>query len=172
MSETLTPSELLRRIAAIKGDIARWTALYRTSNVWSENTPRPAYREGEVRAELDAATEALIKYKTALAVVNATTWIKLPGTGRETPLVEAIFRLAENKSRQTTLEALDTRSDKESTVDQRGYVGDKIETVKVKVHSALTTRERDDQLRALRAEFAAINALIERTNNTVTVTID
>jgi hypothetical protein len=170
MSETITLSDALRRLSAVRGDLARWNALYPASNVWVEDQPKPAYTEDEVSAEIAKATEALIQLKTAVALANAAHRIDV---GDHTvPLVEAIYRLAENKSMQLTLANLGVASEKESPVERRVYNDEgKITTVKVKQHASVTTRERDERLKALREAFATLNSKLEHANNTITITI-
>jgi hypothetical protein len=174
MSETITLSDALRRKAALKGDLARWCALYPNSNVWAEDQPKPAYDETEVRAEITTATEALIRLKTAIAHANATCTLDVlsVGGGHRMPLAEAIYRLAENKSLQVVLAGLGVVSEKESVIDRRSYNEDsKLVTTQVKQYASVTTRERDAILKALRDEFASLNSKLEHANNTITVTI-
>ena len=170
MSETITLSDALRRIKAVKGDIARWSALFPASNVWAEDQPRPAYVLAEVEGNLHTLTAQLVTLKTALTIANSTCTITFDD--RQLTLAEACYRLAENKSRQTVYAGLITASEKESMIDRRVYdEASKIVNVKVKQHSPVTTREKDAALKALRDEFAVLNSLLERANNTNTISI-
>mgnify|MGYP001617930313 CR=1 FL=1 len=103
----ITLSDALRRIKALKGDIARWSALYPTSNVWAEDQPKPAYEAAEIEKNLADLVKELVKLKTALALANSTATL-----ADGMPLAEAIYRLAESKALQATLTGLLTLSER------------------------------------------------------------
>lgn len=181
MPETITISDALRRIKAIKGDIARWSALFANSNVWIEDQPRPAYASGEIEKNLQALTNQLVKLKTALAIANASTYITFSSaeeaqsrfsSKQQMSLVEVNCLLSENKSRQTVYAALVTLSEPESTIRRAAYAPTgQVTQVEVKQHSPVTTRVKDQALKNLRDEFAYLNSLLERANNTNTIEV-
>ena len=163
--ENITLSEALRRIKALKGDIARWSKILPESNTWEEDRA-PTYSLPEVLQKLDEAVAELIVLKTALASANASCSLQ-EASGESLSLTGAVTRLSELKSRMALLEALPTYSSHSALTGSRvehsgasGYL-----TVRFALNCSMTTRERDDQLQKLRDEFAALNARLEAANN-------
>lgn len=163
-------SQLLRRIAALKFDLATWTTRLPNSAKYVKDSSR-AYTYEEIIANIKRLKEELIAAKTAQAIINATTIIKYHDTsvGSDTisiTIAEAVLRLAELKDSITLYSKLVTQSAPSEIVQTQTYINNTYVMIPTEYLCVCTTRERDNILLDLRERFAALNAAVEAANHT------
>jgi len=160
-------STALRRIKALKGEIARITGLIQVSNTWRADDT-PAYNAAELLQQRGELISELVSLKTKLADANSSTTIKVTMQGKEVPmlLITAIHFLEEWKGEISMLEGLMVAPSNDYFETENVFTGENYVTQKVVHHCVITTRERDEKVKNLRERFAALNDIVEAANHT------
>ena len=162
----LNLSQVLSRIAVLKGEVAAWKARTMSSTTWTvspleDNTPSYEFSDS-YQTYILKVTE-MTKLKSLLSVANATNYITYKGT--PDTLQSAIYALAEVKAQISLLEGLHFLSKRTYTSETSSGYGENSKTYKVENHSAITSRERDSVVQDMKDEFAALNAVLEAANH-------
>lgn len=157
-------SNLLRRIKALKGELAELTTKLVQSFSWIDDD-KPDYDFKELVKIYGDTKNQLIKAKTDVAILNANR--KISFKGNEITLTAAVHQLQELKDEIAFYTGIQPNNRKEKRV---GYEYDensnrKQVVTEINHYSALTVQERDNKLKSLREDFAELNNLVECENN-------
>jgi len=161
---------VLRRIAAIKGEINCWTSRVIGSITYEAADP-PAYSFEEAFSARRTLVKELVQLQTALAIANATTMIQWKDKG--ITLATAIRELQEVKSEISLLSGLSahTRADYKVKEDGPNYIRERgqFEQIEVAMKCDFVERDRDAAVTDLRKRFAELNLLVEAANHGTTL---
>lgn len=107
---SITISDALRRIKALKGELHKWRGHLIDSANYNTQHP-PVFSFEECREKYNRASKELVSLQAGVQVANATSTISLEG--KEVPLCWAICFLSELKSRISVLESMKTHETRE-----------------------------------------------------------
>lgn len=156
----------LREIKRVKGEIARWTARFAQSNVFSDNEPR-AYVSDEAAERLTILRQEIVRLKSQVAIANATNSISIGGA--RITLAEAIFRLAEIKGSITMYSTMPALAAPTTVTTTERYTSDGIQDVEVTQYCTYTIRQKDELVLELENRFRELNAVLEAANHRIEI---
>lgn len=171
VTERISVSTALRRIAACKGRVAALTARVVAANVCKEDDP-PAFDLVASLAERESTVYEMLRLQFAVARSNATTKLS-----NGLFVGEAVRGLAELKSLIDVLKKLPVKSRAVTEEKSQSYEYDMVSEKNVKVtevtrwHCRMTTTDVAARVDALNEEFAALNALVEASNHETKVDV-
>lgn len=158
---SMTISQALRRIKAVKGEYAEYSGRATSSVSWQVGR-ESGFVFNEVLERMNSLRNELIKLQSRLAETNAITMLE--HGGRRMSLAEAVLTAKELRSSISFFDLLPVRAAKETVEDDYDYTGDKTVRVEKKFACALPAAERVKVVESLRQQFAALNDTIEETN--------
>lgn len=162
MTEAMTISLALRKIAELKGEVGRHKVQAMKSTHWETTSCSPFDWHEEVKA-LEKLKSELCTLKARVAAANSLVIVD----GHS--LQEWIFRLAEIKDTITMLEAVPAgvTNDVKRTENRNNYVSGQYITEQVEkiTHFVFSEKEKADRLAELRIQANQINQLLERHNH-------
>lgn len=158
---SMTISQALRRIKAVKGEYAEYLQRANASVSFREGR-EPGFKFESVLERLNGLRRELIKLQSQLAVTNAVTAVTY--NGRRMPLAEAVLTAKELRSSIAFFGGLPVRAQKETVEDEFDYSLDKTVRLERKYICALPEEARTKVVETLREEFAVLNDIIEEAN--------
>ena len=156
----------LRRIAILKGEIARWDTRLSQSIIYRE-TAVPAYPTAECFETLSKLTTEMLDLRQRVAIANATHTITIDD--ESFTLAGTILTMAEVKSRLAVLNRLACQATATVTLKETSYIGGVAAQTEYTQCCDLVTRERDTRVSQLEESFQKMNALLEAANHTTKI---
>lgn len=164
-----TISTALRRIAELKGDIARFKGQMTTSAHWmDDNTPAFSYEVLE--AKYEKAKRELVELKSRVAVANSRT----RAADFDLTLQQLVFELSEVKDEISYLSSMPCAAKKETVVssfvptytEDGKYYQKPVSQIH---HWHWTEQSREEKLESLRSRAGSLNAVLEHYNHTTEI---